>query len=148
MTSGPDDTAPLDVTASGVVLKPFVPSAKIVLPRLPAGFVVRPALRAALDGADSAQVGLVCAPAGFGKTLLLADWARTSTGADVAWVGLDRDDNDPKRLWASVIAAVAACPSVPADSRLQGRGCGGRPGFWNFSPNSGLRWRGCPGRSG
>ena len=82
--------------------------------------MVRPALRAALDGADSAQVGLVCAPAGFGKTLLLADWARTSTGADVAWVGLDRDDNDPKRLWASVIAAVAACPSVPADSRLHG----------------------------
>ena len=63
---------------------------------------------------------LVCAPAGFGKTLLLADWARTSRGGDVAWVGLDRDDNDPKRLWASVIAAVAACPSVPADSRLHG----------------------------
>jgi LuxR family maltose regulon positive regulatory protein len=33
-------------------------------------------------------------------------------------VGLDRDDNDPKRLWASVVAAVAACPSVPSDSRL------------------------------
>ena len=81
---------------------------------------MRPALRAALDAADSAQVALVCAPAGYGKTLLLADWARTSTGADVAWVGLDRDDNDPKRLWASVIAAVAACPSVPADSRLHG----------------------------
>ena len=81
---------------------------------------MRPALRADLDAADPAEVALVCAPAGYGKTLLLADWARTSTGADVAWVGLDRDDNDPKRLWASVIAAVAACPSVPADSRLHG----------------------------
>ena len=31
---------------------------------------------------------------------------------------VDRDDNDPKRLWASVVAALAACPSVPPGSRL------------------------------
>ena len=124
MTSSPDDTARDDTaqddTAPGTVREPFVPSAKIAVPQLPPEFVVRPALRADLDAADPAEVGLVCAPAGYGKTLLLADWARTSTGADVAWVGLDRDDNDPKRLWASVVAAVAACPSVPADSRLHG----------------------------
>jgi LuxR family transcriptional regulator, maltose regulon positive regulatory protein len=42
-------------------------------------------------------VALVCAPAGYGKTLLLADWSRTSTGVDTAWVGVDRDDNDPRR---------------------------------------------------
>src|SRR5690242_878173 len=115
----PDDTAH-DDTTPGTVGEPVVPSAKIAVPPLPPGFVVRAALRAALDAADPADVGLVCAPAGYGKTLLLADWARTSTGADVAWVGLDRDDNDPKRLWASVIAAVAACPSVPPGSRLHG----------------------------
>jgi LuxR family maltose regulon positive regulatory protein len=40
---------------------------------------------------------LVCAPAGYGKTLLLADWSRTSTAVDTAWVGVDRDDNDPQR---------------------------------------------------
>jgi LuxR family maltose regulon positive regulatory protein len=97
---------------------PFIPQAKIAVPRLPSEFVVRPALRADLYAAAAADVALVCAPAGYGKTLLLADWALSSTAADVAWVGLDRDDNDPKRLWASVVAAVAACPSVPADSRL------------------------------
>ena len=33
-------------------------------------------------------------------------------------MSLDRDDNDPKRLWAAVVAALAACPSVPPGSRL------------------------------
>src|SRR4051794_6962875 len=98
---------------------PFVTSAKIAVPQLPREFVVRTRLRTHLEAADPADVGLVCAPAGYGKTLLLADWALNSTAADVAWVGLDCDDNDPKRLWASVIAAVAACPSVPSDIRLQ-----------------------------
>jgi LuxR family maltose regulon positive regulatory protein len=36
-------------------------------------------------------------------------------------VGLDRDDNDPRRLWASIVAALAACPSVPRSSRLHDR---------------------------
>jgi LuxR family maltose regulon positive regulatory protein len=56
--------------------------------------------------ADPADVAFVCASAGYGKTLLLADWARSSTGADAAWVGLDRDDNDARRLWASVFRCV------------------------------------------
>jgi len=97
---------------------PFVPHAKIVTPQLPTEFVVREALRADLDAGGRADVALVCAPAGYGKTVLLADWARASTDADTAWVSLDRDDNDPKRLWASVVAALAACPSVPPASRL------------------------------
>ena len=50
--------------------------------------------------------------------MLLADWAHASTGSDTAWVSLDRDDNDPRRLWAAVVAALAACPSVPPGSRL------------------------------
>ncbi|WP_345602469.1 LuxR C-terminal-related transcriptional regulator [Pseudonocardia adelaidensis] len=100
---------------------PPVPHAKITVPALPPEFVVRAALRGELDGGATADVALVCAPAGYGKTLLLADWARSSTAADTAWVSLDRDDNDPERLWASIVAALAACPSVPGTSRLHGR---------------------------
>jgi LuxR family transcriptional regulator, maltose regulon positive regulatory protein len=98
-----------------------VPHAKITIPPLPPEFVVRTALRAALDAGVTTDVTLVCAPAGYGKTLLLADWSRSSTAADTAWVSLYRDDNDPRRLWASIVAALAACPSVPRSSRLHDR---------------------------
>ena len=54
----------------------LVPQAKIAVPQLPPGFVVRAGLRADLDAAGGADVALVCAPAGYGKTMLLADWAR------------------------------------------------------------------------
>jgi LuxR family transcriptional regulator, maltose regulon positive regulatory protein len=96
----------------------LVPHAKIAIPQLPPEFVVRDSLRADLEAWSTSDVVLVCAPAGYGKTLLLADWSRTSTTADTAWVNLDRDDNDPRRLWASIVAALAACPSVPRESRL------------------------------
>ncbi|WP_051233421.1 LuxR C-terminal-related transcriptional regulator [Pseudonocardia asaccharolytica] len=79
---------------------------------------MRHSLRTDLDAGEGKSIGLVCAPAGYGKTLLLAEWALGSTGTETAWVGLDRDDNDPRRLWASVVAAIAACPSVPPSSRL------------------------------
>ena len=102
----------------GATLRRLVPQTKITIPELPAEYVARPGLLADLDVGAAADVALVCAPAGWGKTLLLADWSRASTDTETAWVGLDRDDNDPRRLWASIIAAVAACPSVPSSSRL------------------------------
>jgi LuxR family maltose regulon positive regulatory protein len=101
-----------------LIAVPLVPRVKIAVPPLPPEFVVRAALRADLDAGAAADVVLVCAPAGYGKTVLLADWSRSSKEADTAWVSLDRDDNDPRRLWASIVAALAACPLVPRSSRL------------------------------
>jgi LuxR family transcriptional regulator, maltose regulon positive regulatory protein len=102
-----------------LVVVPLVPHAKITVPQLPPEFVVRSGLRASLEASSAADVTLVCAPAGYGKTLLLADWTHTSTSSDTAWVGLDRDDNDPRRLWAAIVASLDACPSVQRSSRLQ-----------------------------
>lgn len=48
---------------------------------------------------------LVSAPAGFGKTTLIADWVRREH-LSVAWVSLEREDNDPARFWRYVIAAI------------------------------------------
>jgi LuxR family transcriptional regulator, maltose regulon positive regulatory protein len=101
-----------------MIAVPLVPQAKIAVPILPPEFIVRAALREALDAGAAADVSLVCAPAGYGKTLLLADWSRSSTDVDTAWVSLDRDDNDPGRLWAAIVAALSACPSIPGGSRL------------------------------
>ena len=48
---------------------------------------------------------LVCAPAGSGKTALLADWA-PSGNRPVAWLSLDAADNDPVRFWRHTVAAL------------------------------------------
>jgi LuxR family maltose regulon positive regulatory protein len=51
---------------------------------------------------------LVSAPAGFGKTSLLADWLAV-TGAEgraVAWLSLDQRDNDPALFWTYLVAAL------------------------------------------
>src|SRR5271169_5435569 len=78
---------------------------KLHVPRPQPGFVPRPRLVQALgDGLARGRV-LVCAPAGFGKTALLADWARGG-GQPVAWLGLDDGDNDPARFWRYVVAAL------------------------------------------
>ena len=89
-----------------------------VVPRLPPEFVYRPALVSILDGGENSPLTLVCAPPGYGKTLLLADWVRRQD-VPCAWVALDEEDDDPRRLWAAVLGALVACPAVPASSRLR-----------------------------
>src|SRR3954447_11691829 len=98
---------------------PRIPAGKRAVPDLPAEFVLRPRLRSALDAARPDQVIVVSAPAGSGKTLMLADWVRAGGDRDTGWVSLDRDDNDPRRLWTAVVAAVLALPRADADHRLQ-----------------------------
>ena len=65
----------------------------------------RPRLVEALGEGLAQRLILVCAPAGFGKTTLLADWA-PSGNRPVAWLSLDAADNDPVRLWRYVVAAL------------------------------------------
>jgi LuxR family maltose regulon positive regulatory protein len=55
---------------------------------------------------------LACAPAGYGKTALLADWVRRGR-RPIAWLSLDTADNDPARFWRYVVAALdRACPGI------------------------------------
>jgi len=78
---------------------------KLHLPRPRPRFVLRPRLLERLDEGMEQQVVLVCTPAGFGKTSLLADWARRGQ-RPVAWLSLDEADNDPTRFWRHIIAAL------------------------------------------
>jgi LuxR family maltose regulon positive regulatory protein len=78
---------------------------KLHVPGPQPGFVPRPRLVQVLgDGLAKGRV-LVCAPAGFGKTALLAGWARGS-GRPVAWLGLDSGDSDPARFWRYAVTTL------------------------------------------
>jgi LuxR family maltose regulon positive regulatory protein len=85
---------------------------KLHAPRTLPGFVVRPRLLERLAEGIGRELVLVCTSAGFGKTTLLADWARTGQ-RPVAWLSLDDADNDPARFWRHVAAALdMVCPGV------------------------------------
>ena len=71
---------------------------KLHVPGSRPGFVPRPRLAERLDEGLELGLVLVCAPAGYGKTVLLADWARCRE-RPVAWLSLDAGDNDPARFW-------------------------------------------------
>src|SRR5687768_14905784 len=77
-------------------------------------WVVRRRLVDQLDRAGERPVVLVAAPAGFGKTTLLAQWTSRASRA-TAWVTLDSGDDDPVRLWTYVTVALerAGCQLGP-----------------------------------
>ena len=78
---------------------------KLHIPRSHRGLVPRPRLVDWLTVAQAGELIVVCAPAGFGKTALLADWAQRSS-RPVAWLSLDTGDNDLVRFWRHVAAAL------------------------------------------
>ena len=85
---------------------------KLHVPGSNLGLVPRPRLADQLDDGLERGLILACAPAGYGKTALLADWARRGR-RPVAWLSLEAADNDPARFWRYVIAALdRACPGV------------------------------------
>jgi LuxR family transcriptional regulator, maltose regulon positive regulatory protein len=94
-----------------------IPFVKAAVPRLPPRYLPRPRLLDALDEATAGQVTLVSAPAGYGKTLLLAEWAARRPGS-TAWVSLDDDDNDDRRFWSALLASLTSCEAVPAANPL------------------------------
>ena len=78
---------------------------KLHMPRPRPDLVPRPRLAERLDESLTRGLMLVCAPAGYGKTVLLAGWARRSQ-QPVAWLSLDVGDNDPARFWRHGVAAL------------------------------------------
>ncbi len=88
---------------------------KLYVPKLRRGLVTRPRLSERLRrGADS-RLTLLSAPAGFGKTTLLAEWLGESPGDErcVAWLSLDASDSAPASFWTCVVTALhTAVPGV------------------------------------
>jgi LuxR family transcriptional regulator, maltose regulon positive regulatory protein len=78
---------------------------KLNVPGLRQDLVPRPRLAQRLDEGWGSGLVLVCAPAGYGKTVVLAEWARGHQ-RPVAWLSLDAGDNDPARFWRHAVAAL------------------------------------------
>jgi LuxR family maltose regulon positive regulatory protein len=94
--------------------RPDVPllTTKLHPPRLPSTLVSRKRLVALLDSGQQHGFTLLHAPAGFGKTTLVAQWI-AHRQVPTAWLSLDGGDNDPVRFWSAVIAACQRLhPSV------------------------------------
>ncbi len=81
---------------------------KFYIPPVRPKFVSRPRLVEQLNAGLHRRLTLISAPAGFGKTTLLAGWIHGADAPqrDVAWLSLDEGDADPARFFAYLIAAL------------------------------------------
>jgi len=95
----------LNVPVSTVSVQAPLLRTKLTPPPRRAGFVARPHLLGPVPGAGGPRLTLVSAPAGWGKTTALAEWAAAAAPA-AAWVSLDESDNDPTRFWGYVLEAL------------------------------------------
>ena len=97
---------------------------KLHVPRWRRSLVARPRLSERLSRGAESALTLVSAPAGFGKTTLLAEWLAVAAadGRSVAWLSLDQRDNDPALFWTYLVAALntgAPAGGAGALARLQ-----------------------------
>ncbi len=90
---------------------------KLYVPKPRRGLVARPRLSERLSRVADSRLTLVSAPAGFGKSTLLAEWlaAPSATGRLTAWLSLDPSDNQASSFWSYLIAALrTVAPEVGA----------------------------------
>lgn len=74
--------------------------------------VERPRLMERIEEGMKRTFTLILAPAGFGKTTLIAEWAR-STSMPVAWLSLERSERTSERFISYFIYALQQiCPQV------------------------------------
>ena len=84
-----------------------------MVPLAPPGTVDRPRIDRLLDHSDPYRVVLVCAPAGFGKSVLVSNWARRRTARfPVGWVNCSRLLDSPTAFWSGCIRALAQATST------------------------------------
>jgi LuxR family transcriptional regulator, maltose regulon positive regulatory protein len=83
-----------------------VRESKLAPPEACLPLVSRPRLVELIGSAGGARVVVVAAPAGYGKTALLAEWSRMQD-RPVVWLTLDEWDNEPHALLSGLAAAVS-----------------------------------------
>jgi LuxR family maltose regulon positive regulatory protein len=123
---------PLEIGSPAPELDRALLDAKFSVPRPRPGTVSRAELIEAARSSDRRAVAVI-APAGYGKSTFLAEWAQAEDRR-VAWVSLDRFDDDPAILLASLASAFAGAVPDSADlvADIKGRGVSalGRAAPW------------------
>ena len=92
---------------------------KLYVPKPRRGAVARQRLRERLGAGAASRLTLISAPAGFGKTTLLADWLSSGPSGprQVAWLSLDAADSQPASFWGYLIGALqTVSPGVGAST--------------------------------
>jgi LuxR family maltose regulon positive regulatory protein len=92
---------------------------KLYIPRLRRGMVARPGLSKRLSRGAESKLTLISAPAGFGKTTLLAEWLASAPAGErsAAWLSLDQADDQPVSFWTYLITALqTVAPGVGASA--------------------------------
>jgi LuxR family transcriptional regulator, maltose regulon positive regulatory protein len=103
---------------------PFdVLDAKLLVPEVPPASVSRTALVNRLRATRGIPMLAVAAPAGYGKSTLLAQWA-TRDDRPFAWVTLDERDADPATLLRHVAATLDSVVALPRAATTPLRGSG------------------------
>ena len=91
---------------------------KLFRPGLRQQTVERKRLHDLLREGRTLPLTLVVAPAGWGKSTIVADWlARDDVTA--GWVSLDGGDNDPKRFWRYLLLAAGQAGSAAGAAALR-----------------------------
>jgi LuxR family transcriptional regulator, maltose regulon positive regulatory protein len=126
-----------ETRVGAAILTQALVTTKVRAPRTRPNLVTRPRLREAIARNEVCPLTLLSAPAGFGKTTLLAEWSedRSDGGGPVAWVSLEGSDNDPARfltylvgalqeieegIGEGVLAALRSSPEMPPIEALMG----------------------------
>jgi LuxR family maltose regulon positive regulatory protein len=91
---------------------------KLYIPPIRSEVVSRPRLVERLDAVRHGRLTLLSAPAGFGKTTLLSEWAAQLPDR-AAWLSLDKEDNDQARFWTYVVAALQTVHTGLGQDALQ-----------------------------
>lgn len=93
---------------------PVLLATKLHVPALRDRLIGRAWLVQGLSSGNVRKLTLLSAPAGWGKTTLLAQWVDSEKEhVRFAWLSLDSTDNDPVRFWTYVVAALRqAQPAV------------------------------------
>jgi LuxR family maltose regulon positive regulatory protein len=95
------------LSAAAPDLASWLVQTKLSPPRLRSDTLRRPRLLAALgDAVRESALTLISAPAGYGKTTLLASLPQAAPAFGLAWVSLDDGENDPTRFVGLVAAAL------------------------------------------